>query len=220
MKNISIVVILLLLSNIISAQSLNWNSIEQNNSSQVYTNIGYDFGATVQLGYAYKLNFNKPIVLMTDFSIPMGAELNDYKFRIGAQRNIIDRGSFKTSVEYIGVVRRYETNLVRQISIAQMMSITNGWYKDGWHVGIEVGYDSSILSHLKHTEEMQRVYADIQDAWFKNTSAYWYYGLQTSKKIGQRLELNMELGKTNARAQDVDALLPYYFNFGAVVFLN
>ena len=220
MKNISIAVLILLLSNILTGQSLNWNSIEQNSPDQVYANIGYDFGVTSQLGYARKLKFAKPIIIMADLSVPMGNELNDYKFRFGAERNILDRGNFKTSIQYLSIIRRHQTNLVRQIGIAQLMSLTSGWYRDGWHVALEFGYDSSILTHLKHSDEMQRIYSDIESAWFKNTGTNWFYGLQSSKKIGERMELNVELGATNARGNDVDALLPYYFNLGVVVFLR
>lgn len=220
MKNILIAVLLMLLSNILIAQSLNWNSIEESSAGQIYLNLGFDFGATVQFGYAHKLKFNKQVVLLTDFSVPMGNKLNDFKFRVGAQMRIFENGDFKTSIEYLSVIRRNETNLVRQIGIGQVGTLTGGFYKEKWHVAFDIGFDSSVATHLKHSDEMQEVYSDIQNAWFTNTAGYWHYGLQSSRKLGERMELNLSVGATNARGKDVDALLPIYANIGAVFFLH
>ena len=202
----------------ISAQSLNWNSIEKANSSQVYLNLGFDFGMTTQLGFALKLKAKKPILLVSDISVPMGNELNDYKFRLGAQMQVLSFKSLKTSIQYMSILRRYETNLVRQIGIGQMLSMTTGIHKEGWSVAFELAYDASVASHLKHTDELRNMYSNIQDAWYRNTGGQWQIGFQASKKIG-RIELNIRAGAINARGEDVDALLPAYAGLGAVVWL-
>ena len=219
MKNIILASLLILVSNFLTAQSLNWNTIEQSNGGQIYLNVGYDFGMVSQLGYAHKLKFKRPIIIQSDFSVPFGKDLNDYKFRLGASMKLIERNNFKTSIQYATILRRYETNLVRQIGLGQLVSLSSGIYKERWHLAFEFGYDSSIATHLKHSEQMQSTFSDIQDAWYKNTGGQWHYGLQGSKKIGEKIELNMRVGATNARGGNVNALLPYYVSFGGVFFL-
>ncbi len=221
MKNILIIAILFLANaNFGIGQSLNWNTIEQNRTAQLYLNIGYDFGATTQLGYAYKLNTKKPIVLSADFSIPMGDQLDDFKFRIGGQVGLIQRGNFRTSVGYLGILRRNETSLVKQIGIGQQLSISTGIYKDKWHLALSVAYDASIATNLKHSEIMRNNYSDIKDDWYAGAGGQWNYGLEASRKLGERLELNISVGATNARGNDYDALLPIYFKLGGVFFFG
>lgn len=219
MKNILLTIALIITSNILFSQSQNWNTIEKNNASQIYLNLGYDFGMTTQLGYAYKLNTAKSVMLLSDFSVPMGNMLNDYKYRLGAQLNLLNFNSIKSSAQYMVIARRNETNLVRKIGLGQVLSLTTGIYKEKWHVAFEFGYDSSLATHLKHSEEMQSYYSDIKNAWFKNTGGHWHYGIQGSKAIGERMELNMSVGATNARGADVNALLPAYFDLGLVYFV-
>ena len=219
MKNILITISLILCSSILFSQSQNWNSLESKNNSQVYLNAGYDFGMTTQLGYGHKLNSQRPIILLADFSVPMGSELDDYKFRLGGQMNVLKFNQLRSSIQYMFILRRNETKLVRKIGLGQYFSSTTGIYKDKWHVAFEFGYDSSFATHLKHSDEMQSYYSDIKNAWFKNTGGHWHYGIQGGKAIGERVELNMSVGATNARGQDVNALLPGYFKLGASVFL-
>ena len=221
MKNIIFISALFLMNlNFVFAQSMNWQSLENSKDAQVYYNLAYDFGVTNQIGIAHKLNSKLPIVLQADFSTPLGDTFNDYKFRIGGQIGLLQKGNFRMSLQYLTLFRKHETNFVSQTGIGQWLSMTVGIYKKGWHVGAELGYDASIATYLKHTEEIQQNFSEIQDHWFVNTGGQWHYGLQASKKIGHRLELNLSLGATNARANDHNALLPMYFKLGAVYFFQ
>lgn len=220
MKHILLIIVMVFVSkSSISSQSLNWNSVETMKGSQMYLNVGYDFGMTTQLGFAVKLKTEKPILLLTDISLPMGNQLNDYKFSFGTQLLVYSRNSLRTSIQYLSILRRYETNLVRQVGIGQLLSMTTGIYKEGWSLAFDLGYDASVVSHLRHSDEMREVYLNIQDGWYRNTGGQWHVGVQTSKTLGQKMELNLKVGTTNARGKDMNALLPVYFDLGLAVWL-
>jgi len=203
--------------NVCFPQIMNWQTNPDQQHSLIYLNIGYDYGLTTQIGYGYKLNTLKQILLKTDLSIPMGNQLlDDFKFSIGGQIAVLEKNNFHVSASCDFIVRKQQTSIVRQIGIGSEVAIVTGFYKKNWHIAVEFGFDKSITTHLKHSEYMQSNYSEIQDAWFWNTGGQLFYGLQGSKTIGKRINLNLRIGATNAQGNDVDALLPYYGQLGII----
>ena len=82
------------------AQNVNWRSLGEDQRNAVQFNVGYDFGATAQIGYSRSLTIIRPVLLGLDLSVPMGnVLLDDFKGRLGAQielvqlhRHIIENG--------------------------------------------------------------------------------------------------------------------------------
>lgn len=221
MKNIIFIAAFILLNlKLAFSQGLNWNTITNHSRAQVYYNIAYDFGMTNQIGVAHKLKSNLPIVLQADFSAPMGDAFDDYKFRIGGKVSLVDKGTFKIALQYLALARKNETNLVNQTGIGQWLSVTTGIYKEGWHLGLEIGYDGALATKLTHAEEMKLNYSEIQDGWFINTGGQWHYGIEASKKIGARMEINTSLRATDAKGDHYNALLPMHFRLGGVFFFD
>ncbi len=221
MKNIVVIITVLVFSLTNSmAQSLNWNTEEQNVNGQVYFSLGYNFGLTTQLGFAYKCMSQKPILLFSDISVPQGNEFNDFKFRAGMQMAVWNRNNVRTFVQYVGAINKYESNLVRQLGLSHNLALSMGIYKSRWSVAFNVGYEHTFLNKLGHSDVLRHVYPGITDAWFFNTAGYWHYGLEASKKVGQKVELYMRMGATNARGIDVDAIVPAYLQIGGACILN
>ena len=216
MKNITIITLIFFFSlNTAFAQNINWKFHPDSTTSLIHLNLGYDFGMTTQLGYAYKLNTNKPIFLKASISIPMGKNiLDDYKFNIGGQIALVEKNNFILAAAYNANLKRYETNFVRQIGIGNNISITPGYYKPKWHLAANIGFEQFVATHLKQGDIMRENYTEVQDGWFSNTGGQLYFGVEGSKTIGKRMALNLSLGTTNAFGDDVDALLPAYLGIG------
>lgn len=216
MKNI-ITIILFLSANIAFSQNINWATPIKNNKSLVYLNFGYDFGVTTQIGYAKMLNTKRPIMLLSDFSRPMGNDiLDDFKLRVGGQAMIYEMNSIKLSTKLFANLRRHQTSLVRMASFGAEASLTAGYYKPRWHVAAEFGFDKSIANHLKNSESLVENYPDIQDGWLISSGGQYFYGVQLGKNIGQKIELSLRIGGTNAQSDHENALLPNYTQVGLV----
>ena len=218
MKNtILIILSILFSSNFAFSQSINWQSIQENQKNIAYLNLGYDFGVTTQLGYGYQLNASKPILLTTDLSMPMGSDfMDDFKFRIGGQMEVFEKNNFSLSAKLLFSAKRHETNLVRQFGLGSELSLTAGYYKSKWHVAAEMGFDNFIATHLKHSDDIVSNYSEIQNGWFGNSGGQFFYGIQGSKTVGKRMEINLRLGAINAQGNHENALLPVYFQLGLV----
>lgn len=217
MKKLIATIILLANLNFAFAQNINWQTINENQKEIVYLNFGYDFGMTTQLGYGYLLNTSKQILLTADYSFPMGNDLfDDFKIRLGGQMPVFKKNNFVVSVKLLGITRRHETSLVRMYGFGSEFSILGGIYKPKWHLAGELGFDKSIITHLKHTDQMRDNFPEIIDAWFIPSGGQFYYGIQGSKTIRQHLELSLRLGAINAQSDDENPLLPFYGQLGFI----
>jgi len=66
-------------------------------------------------------------------------------------------------------------------------SASVGYYKPKWHVEATLGFDKSITTHLKHSEEMKANYSSIVDGWFLPSGGNWFYGIQADSLLGLRV---------------------------------
>ena len=48
------------------------------------------------------------------------------------------------------------------------------------------------------------------------SGGHFIYGIQGTKTIGNNFELFMRVGATNGQTADVNAILPYYMQFGLI----
>ena len=199
------------------AQNVNWSSFQDGSKSLIYLNTGYDFGLTTQVGYGHQIDLLRPTLLTLDYSSPMGENLvDDFKVRFGGQVSIYEMGNFTFSAKVYGVFRRHQTKLVRMVGFGSELSALVGYYKPTWHLAGELGFDKSIVTHLKHSDVMRENFSKISDGWFIPSGGHFFYGIQGSKTIGNRFELSLRAGATNAQFKDEDALLPYYTQLGLV----
>ncbi len=218
MKIITVITLTLLFNiNLVFSQNINWRSIPEDRQSLVSLQMGFDFGLTTQLGYGRKINTFRPLFLMADVSLPMGNKpFQDFKCRAGGQMEVFEKHQFSLSMQYLTIVRRLETGLVRQLGIGSKTGLTVGYFAPKWHLAAEFGYDQFIATHIKHSDLLYSNYEQLENGWYMNTGGQWYYGLQGGKTLGNRLELTYKAGATNSKGDHVNAMLPYYLQLGLV----
>lgn len=215
MKFITTILLLSFSINFLNAQNINWATLNENQQDLVYLNFGYDFGMTTQLGYGYRLNSSRSILLTADYSFPAGKNLvDDFKIRIGGQVEILRRDALIMSAKVYGLFRRHETTLVKMSSFGSESSVLLGYYKSKWHIAGEFGFDKSGATKLKHSNAIIENVPTIKDGWYTSTAGHFFYGIQGSKSIRDRIDLSLRIGATNAQGKDQNPLLPFYGQIG------
>ena len=207
---------LLILSNICSAQYMNWSSDNGEKRNNVFVNFGYDYGLTLDVGYNRSMNlFTKPVLLGLDYSMPMGENLlDDYKIKIGGEIELLHKKAFSISTRIKGIIRRYENDYVSIENFGSDLGLTAGFYKPIWYLAGEFGFDKAITSQLKHTKLYKEIYPQVQDGWYTPTGGQLYFGVLTGFSLKELVDISFKLGFTNAQKQDENALLPYYAQIG------
>lgn len=200
------------------SQSVNWRALDDQRTDVVQVNIGYDYAATAQVGYARLFDAFRPVLVGVDLSLPMGKDLvDDFKIRLGGQIEIVEAGGFSATIRLASLFRRYESDFVRIVSFGSDFGLLAGYYDAGWFAAGEFGFDKSIISNLKHAGVLKEYFPGIRDGWYIPTGGHYYYGIQAGKTLGELLDLSLRLGATTAQASDENAVLPYYLQLGVGV---
>lgn len=216
LKISSLIVIALLLAQVIQAQVINWSNLQENNRHMINGYVGADYGIVYGLGYGYYLKGNLfPIVVNIEWSQPMGEKLlDDFKIKPGVQIRWFELGNIQFSTRLYGVIRRYESELVRMVNFGSDLSGTIGYYRPGWFIGAEVGFDKAIITHLKHSALYKESYPSVKDGWYgPATGGNFYYGIQTGFSL-KRHEIFLSAGKVLTQDFKTTPLLPYYAKIG------
>lgn len=197
------------------SQNINWRSFREDQRNTIQFSVGYDYGATVQVGYNRTFTLLRPVVVGLDYSFPMGRNLtDDFKVRVGGQIEVVEIDGFSATIKIASNFRRTETPLVRIASFGSDLALLAGYYRSSWYAAGEFGFDKSIATHLKHSDIMRAGYPAIRDGWYLPTGGHFYYGIQGGKTIGESFDLTLRLGATSAQGTDEDAAVPYYLQLG------
>ena len=212
---ITTIIILFAIVQGLRAQQVNWANAEKESKNNIHFNLGYDYGLTSEIGYSRYLNSSLPILLSTNFSMPMGENIaDDFKYEIGGQIRFLNYGNFATSARVMANFKRYSTEMVRIANFGTEFSLLAGYYKPGWYVAGEFGIDKSIISNLKHKEVMKNNFPGINDGWYLPCGGNIFYGIQAGKSLKRNMELSLRFGILNAEKDHENALLPIYSQFG------
>ncbi len=199
----------------VHSQNINWRSLDEHQRNIVQLNLGYEYGATSQLGYSRGFTILRPVVVGLDFSVPMGSDLlDDFKVRIGGQVEVVDVEGFSVTVKITSNFRRYQTHLVRIVSFGADLGVLAGYYTSSWYAAGEFGFDKAITAHLRHSDIMKANFPGIKDAWYVPTGGNYYFGIQGGATLGDNFDVTLRLGRTKAQKHDEDAVLPYYAQLG------
>jgi hypothetical protein len=145
----------------------------------------------------------------------MGSDLlDDFKVRVGGQLEAFQLDGFSATVRVLSNLRRYENQLVRIVGFGADIALVTGYYASAWHAAAELGFDKSIVTHLKHSGVMRSNFPGIRDGWFMPSGGHYYYGIQAGKTLGESYALTLRVGRTSAQFDDEDALVPYYVQLG------
>ena len=214
-KILAVVLLAMAVARSSDAQNVNWRSLEEGQHNGIQVDIGFDYGATTQVGYSRHFHWFRPVVVGVEYSFPMGRDLlDDFKVRLGGQVEVLQIDEFSTTVRIQPVFRRYQNQLVRILSFGSDVALVTGYYKPSWYGAVEAGFDKSIVSHLKHSGIMRDNFPMIRDGWYIPSGGHYYYGIQAGKSLGDAFELSLRLGMTNAQHNDEDAIVPYYGQLG------
>jgi hypothetical protein len=212
---IAVITIVMVVADVGYSQNINWRSLSDDQRNVVQFGVGYDFGATAQVGYSRSLTIFRPVIVGLDYSFPMGSDLvDDFKVRVGGQIEIVEIDGFSATIKIASIFRRYQTELVRIESFGSDLGVVAGYYKPTWSVAGEFGFDKSITSHLTHSDIMRAMFPAIKDGWYIPTGGHYYYGIQGGKTIGESLDLSLRFGATRAQGNDENAVLPLYLQLG------
>ena len=218
MKNIKIIIaiVLLLVSTALTkAQTLNWNTLTNDQRHIINVNAGLDYGATLGVGYGYHLKTSLPVVLNAQFSTPAGENLfDDFKTKTGAQVRLYEWKSFSFSVEAQGIFRRYQNSYARLLNFGSEFSGTVGYYRKSWFVAGQIGFDKAIVTHFKNSDLMTDNYADVQNGWYQPaTGGNFFYGLQGGYSLSS-IDFYMKVGKVIQQDFKSSPLVPLYGQLG------
>lgn len=199
-------------------QNFNWNWSDYESPNIAHLNFGYDFGVTAELGYSRLVKVVNPVLFTAKYSFPMGSNIaDDFKFTYGGQVELMEWKNLILSFKLFGNIKRHETKLVRMVNLGVEPSILLGYYKPKWHIALESGVIKPSISNVLHSEIVVENYPEIQNGWYRQSGGYFTYGIQASKSIGQRLDLSLRIGKTNAFGKDKDAVLQNYAQVGLLI---
>ena len=179
MKNI-LLLIVLTISVITNAQTLNWAGIKSDPKNILSFSTSAEYGLNYTIGYAYKLKSKTPIILHTEYSFPSGNDLiDDFKTKVGGQILIYKIGNFHFSSGIDGIFRRYQNNYARLLNFGGDFYGTIGYYKSKWFVATDFGFDKAIITHFKHSEAYKQNFPGVQDGWYEpSAGGNFHYGLQ------------------------------------------
>ena len=216
MKKIIVKVILLvIISNSINAQNINWRAFYPAQKHLIGINAGLDFGLTYGVNYGRKLNTKLPMVLSGEFRLPSGNKvLEDFKVKMGVQMEVIHAGNFSATLKVNGIFRRYENDFTRMLNFGSEFAGVAGYYKPRWYVAGEVSFDKAIVTHIKHLPAALENNPDLTTGWYIPTGGNIAYGIQTGLVLGQKNDLNLKIGRVISQNFKTEPTLPFYFQLG------
>ncbi len=197
------------------AQTINWEKINTSNNHLINLNVGLEYGAVLELRYAYLLNPERRLLLNASASIPLGEEiLDDYKITAGVQQPVFQIGHLNWSYSLDANFRSNNLYYVHMKSIGLEGNTIMGYYREKSHIGIEIGYDSALLTRMNHTDSYIMQFPKVTNGWFLNAGANWHYGVQGSYSLLDSNELNIKIGLLTGLGRKENPLIPYYLKLG------
>lgn len=198
------------------SQSVNWESLNNQQKHIVHLNVGWDYGLMYGAGYSYQLKSKLPVLLNASYSFPSGEKfVDDYKTKIGGQIRLYSVRSFKLAASLHGIYRRYDNSLVRLKNFGSEMSGVIGYYNPKWFIAGEVGFDKAIVTRFKHSETFKEtIYANAKDGWYEPaTGGNLNYGIQGGYSF-KRSDIVFKIGNLLSQDLQTSPLIPYYFKVG------
>ena len=210
MKNKLIILLILVgISSILQAQTINWRSFSQQNQV-VHIKAGWDYGLTYGLGYGYKLDTKMPILMNVEYSPPAGKNLfDDFKTRVGGQMEVLHSGPFSATAKVYCPIRRYENNQVQLMSFGGEFSGVAGIFKPRWFIAAELGFDKAIATHVKHLPAGLEQNPGLQSGWYVPTGGNYFYGVQTGFSFRSN-DITAKFGKLTSQGFKTAPFIPLF----------
>jgi hypothetical protein len=199
----------------LNAQTFNWRSLSTEQQHILNLNINSEYALTYGVGYNYKLRSKLPIILNAEYSFPSGKNItDDFKAKIGGQVDWFRSGNFHFISKIHGVFRRYENEDTRLLNFGSDFSGIIGYYRPGWFIAGEIGFDKAIVTHFQHSDLYKSNYPDVKDGWYEpSTGGNFYYGVQAGYSM-KKFDLYLKAGKLTAQDLETSPLFPIYAQIG------
>lgn len=213
-NNIIIAIIFLGIAVPATTQNINWQAFKPEQKNLVQLQTGFDYGLTLGLGYGRKFNLLLPVLANIEYSFPAGENLfDDFKVRMGGQVEVIRRGGFSATVKAYCPFRRYENSKARLINFGGEFSGVAGFYRKGWFVAGEFGFDKAIATHIRHSQSALEDYPDAQSGWYVPTGGNYFYGLQAGVSFRGN-DISLKAGKQMTQGWETAPYVPMYATLG------
>lgn len=197
-----------------AAQTLNWSGMQENQRHIINANVSWDYAATVGLGYGYRMETRVPTILSAQFSLPAGEDLvDDFKAKVGGQVRVLQRGRFQASVAMYGLYRQTTNHLVKLQNFGGEFTGVIGYYRPRWFVAAECGFDKAIVTRIRNSEAMKRLYPDVRDGWYVPTGGNFVVALQTGYSL-KSVDFILKAGKVIDQNLRSSATVPLTVQFG------
>lgn len=205
----------LLTSHISQAQTINWESLQENQKHILNVNAGWDYSFVYGLSYGYHLKTKMPIILESSISFASGEVIfDDFKTKIGGQINLYQIENFRFNATLHGIYRRYGNPLVKLQNFGADAGIVIGYYKSKWFVSGEFGFDKAIVTHFKHSDIYKDVYPDVKNGWYEpSTGGNFNFGVQGGYSFN-RSDITLRAGKVMSQDFKTTPLIPFYVQLG------
>lgn len=192
------------------AQNINWRSLQTDQKHIISFQAGFDYGFTTGIGYGYRLNTPKPILLNVEYSFPAGDHpFDDFKTRIGGQMEVFQSHGFSATVKAYCPFRRFENRQTRFVNFGAEFSGVVGYYKPKWFISGEFGLDKAIITHIKQSEGARKNGPSLQNGWYIPTAGNYFYGLQTGFSFGKN-DISLNAGRIVSQGFKTTPLIPFY----------
>ena len=193
-----------------------WNLARmQPGDAQLHLSMAVDPAVVTSIGYG---RFTSMFGTITRLGLEAGAvagdaELGDYRVRLSADVQLVERGAFRVAASAAFMTRGTSNRVFRAVNFGSDFGATAGIYRRTWFLAGEVGFDKAIITHLKHTQEYRdEYYAGAKDGWYLNNGGTGRLGVMTGRSLGGA-ELLLRAGI--ARTQGGEALaVPAYLTVG------
>jgi len=198
-----------------NAQTFNWSSLKKDQKHILNLNVNSEYGITYGVGYNYHLRSKLPIILNSEYSFPSGKNItDDFKTKIGGQVDLFQVGDFHFTAKLQGIFRKYENDYARLLNFGSDLSGTVGYYKKGWFVAGEIGFDKAIVTHFKHSDLYKSNYPGVNDGWYEpSTGGNLYYGVQGGLS-GRKVDVYLKAGKLTEQDFKTSPILTFYAQIG------
>ncbi len=196
-------------------QVANWTRLTPDDKHLVAVNLGWDYGTTIGISYAYQLKTERPLLLVADLSVPFGEKLlDDFKMKIGGEMRLFRLRSWHASVSAQSIYRRYENELVRLQNFGAELGAKLGYYRPHWFLAGQAGFDKAIVTHFKHSDLYEEQLTAVPNGWYEPaTGGNFSFGLQGGYSL-QQLDITFGLGLVKTQDLSTTPLIPYYAEIG------
>jgi len=198
-----------------NAQTFNWSSLKKDQKHILNLNVNSEYGITYGVGYNYHLRSKLPIILNSEYSFPSGKNItDDFKTKIGGQVDLFQVGDFHFTAKLQGIFRKYENDYARLLNFGSDLSGTVGYYKKGWFVAGEIGFDKAIVTHFRHSDLYKSNYPGVNDGWYEpSTGGNLYYGVQGGLS-GRKVDVYLKAGKLTEQDFKTSPILTFHAQVG------